>query len=743
MAIQSTTTLGHQFFNHSKQFIGGNYLQKYNGPVVTDGLMSLKEKLLSYKPTVDWKKIEKAFFFALKAHRYQMRASGEHYFGHLWEVANMLVDMRLDVASIVAGLLHDVVEDTPTTLETIAQIFGSDVARLVDGLTKLSKLKWQTDLHQQNENFRKFILAMIGDVRVLFIKLADRLHNMRTLGHIQSPKKRERIAQETLQIYAPLAKRLGLEYMRQMLEDLCFRELHPQTYESLQLKIDYTNETNTKIFETILNDLYKALKNVGMEVFIGGRQKTPFSIWSKMENKKVEFGQITDIMAFRILVDDRMACYRALGIIHEAFVAIPNRFKDYISTPKENGYQSLHTNIVGPLGYHIEIQIRTFAMNHVGEWGAAAHWAYKDRQAIFSHEPYEKLSDVLKQILDTPSNSTQLSDQIKMEIFTDRIFCFSPKMVVVELPKGSSCIDFAYAIHSRVGNYASAARVNGRVVPLQTRLANGDQVEIMTAKYCTVSSSWEPYIVTSKARSCLKRYHHHDNEKRKNKEIGRLLIRYVCERNPSFSSQELLESVCKKNAINAHDVLSLIGEGSLGLQTILKNYQDQDSDITKVLTRKPPTTFAINQKLPSHPIHGMPAGTPYRLGLCCHPIPGERIFGIISVSEVVCIHRAICSSLINHSPEHILSLSWLEVHQASHLFTVKLHLVFEHSRDCLFMIYKFFYKAGAEVSNIRTIRRYGCFWDIVLEVGVRGVQHLNETFLTLSGYPSLSTIERI
>ncbi|MGB9152981.1 MAG: RelA/SpoT family protein, partial [Alphaproteobacteria bacterium] len=427
----------------------------------------LVERVRAYDPDVNEDLLNRAYVFSMQAHGTQTRASGDPYFSHPLEVAGILTDMKMDSTTIATALLHDTVEDTLATMDDIQKQFGPNVGRLVDGVTKLSRIELQTDQAKQAENFRKLVVAMSEDIRVLLVKLADRLHNMRTLHYLKNPDKRRRIAKETLDIYAPLAQRIGIEKMQDELEDLAFSELRPDARNSIIARLNFLRSEGGAIAEKVMKELTNVLKKAGVEAQVEGREKTPYSIWRKMQRKNVGFEQLSDIMAFRIIVTNVEQCYQALGVMHSHYHVIPGRFKDYISTPKPNQYQSLHTGILGPERQRIEIQIRTKEMHEVAEMGVAAHWGYKSDAPRTDGQQYRWLRELLD-IGEHAQKPEEFLENTKLELFQDQVFCFSPKGDLIALPRGASPVDFAYAVHSRVGDACVGAKVNGRMVPLRT-----------------------------------------------------------------------------------------------------------------------------------------------------------------------------------------------------------------------------------------------------------------------------------
>jgi len=461
----------------------------------------LVEKVRAYDPAVDEDVLNRAYVFSMKMHGTQKRASGDPYFLHPLEVAGILTKYRLDAKTIATALLHDTVEDTLTTVDEIERVFGPEIGRLVDGVTKLSRLELQSDQTKQAENFRKLLLAMSEDIRVLLVKLADRLHNMRTIGFIPSVEKRQRIARETMEIYAPLAERIGMRQIQEELEDSAFAELNPEARASIVTRLGFLRERGGDVVARIVDRLRRVLAEERVEAAVSGREKTPYSIWRKMQRKNVGFEQLSDIMAFRVVVRTVPECYAALGVIHARYPLVPGRFKDYISTPKQNGYRSLHSGVIGPEQQRIEIQIRTAEMHDVAELGVAAHWSYKDgRPATAEGKSYRWLRELLE-LLEHAQDPQEFLEHTKLELFQDQVFCFTPKGALISLPRGGTIVDFAYAVHSEVGDHCVGGKVNGRMMPLRTQLANGDQVEVITSKAQTPSPLWERFVVTGKARN--------------------------------------------------------------------------------------------------------------------------------------------------------------------------------------------------------------------------------------------------
>src|SRR5581483_11758361 len=520
----------------------------------------LVELVKSYDPKADEAALNRDYVYSLKAHGSQLRASGDPYFSHPVEVAGLLAQMKLDTASIITGLLHDTVEDTVATLDDIERLFGPDIARLVDGVTKLSRIELQSDQTKQAENFRKLVLAMSEDIRVLLVKLADRLHNMQTLHYLKQEERRRRIARETMDIYVPLAERIGMHRMKDELEDLAFAELYADARQSITARLGFLRDKGVGIVPRIIAKLAAKLKEGGLEATVMGREKSPYSIWRKMQQRDVAFEQLSDIMAFRVLVGDIGECYHALGTIHSAYHVVPGRFKDYISTPKPNNYRSLHTGVIGPERQRIEVQIRTGDMHEVAELGVAAHWIYKQQIGRVDGRQYRWLRELLE-ILEQASNPEEFLEHTKLEMFQDQVFAFTPKGDLIALPRGPTPVDFAYAVLSQIGDTCVGAKINGRLMPLRTQLQNGDQVEIVTSKAQTPSPTWERFVVTGKARARIRRFIR-TQQRQQYLDLGKAILQKAFRQEGQDFQEKALEPVLKTfEAETVEDLYVSVGEG--------------------------------------------------------------------------------------------------------------------------------------------------------------------------------------
>ncbi|MEM1400041.1 MAG: bifunctional (p)ppGpp synthetase/guanosine-3',5'-bis(diphosphate) 3'-pyrophosphohydrolase, partial [Pseudomonadota bacterium] len=647
----------------------------------------LVEKVRSYDPGADEDLINRAYVYSMRAHGHQTRASGDPYFSHPLEVAGLLAEFRLDSCSIATGLLHDVVEDTDAGLTDLRETFGDEVAQLVDGVTKLSKLELVDDKSKQAENFRKLVLAMSKDIRVLLVKLCDRLHNMRTLSAIKKEERRTRIALETLDIYAPLAERIGMISIKDELEDLAFLHLNPDARASIVARLEQLRAEAGVNTEQISEDLQDCLAKGGVEAQVLFREKRPYSIWRKMVSKDQRFEQLSDITAFRIIVGSQADCYQALGVLHDRYASLPDRFKDYISTPKPNGYQSIHNGIIGPSQSPIEVQIRTGDMHKVAEYGVAAHWAYKQGQPAQDGPEYQWLRELLD-ILEDAQRAEEFLEHTKMELFQDEVFCFTPKGRLITLPQGATTVDFAYAIHSDIGDTCVGARVNGRHVPLRHVLKNGDQVDIVTSKTQTPSPEWERFVVSGKARARIRRFIR-TRQRDEYAELGRQIMSKLFRQEGYEFGDKPLERVLKEfRAPSVTDLLASVGAGLISSRDVFATAfpdHDRSNSPAKPQPEDGATVIPFERKRdrarkagdPSIALRGLIPNMAVHFARCCHPIPGDRIVGIITTGKGVTIHTIDCETLesFHESPERWLDVSWDTRHTADSRFVGRVHAV--------------------------------------------------------------------
>lgn len=707
----------------------------------------LVEKIKSYDPSADEDLINRAYLFATKAHASQKRASGEPYISHPVEVAYKLTQYKLDASTIVTALLHDTVEDTGITLEEVEKNFGKEIAGLVDGVTKLSRLEGKSENLKQAENFRKLLIAMSEDLRVLLVKLADRLHNMETLSHIKSPEKRQRIARETVEIYAALAERIGMRNLKEELQDLAFAELYSEARESVIKRLDYLRERGADELEKTIDIIRQKLTNAGLpNAQIDGREKKPYSIWKKMENKNINFEQLTDIVALRIIVDNIQDCYQALGAIHAEWHTIPGRFKDYISTPKSNGYQSLHTAVLGPGQQRIEIQIRTQEMHEIAEYGLAAHWSYKQNESAAKDGKQFRWMRELLEILEKSSNPEEFMENTKLEMYQDQVFCFTPKGDILAFPRGATPVDFAYAVHSGVGDTCVGAKINGRIVPLRTKLKNGDQVDIITSKTQTPSPSWERFVVTGKARSEIRK-HVRTQQRNEYITLGRaILTKNFKQEGEEFNEKMIEPHLPQFNKKTVEDLLAEVGEGLLSRQQVTETVigHKKPSSMSSMLTN---LSKPFRRKKPGEgapmPIKGLIPGMALHFAGCCHPIPGDRIVGIVTTGKGVTIHTMDCETLENYAdaPERWIDVAW-ERDRSDIKHIGRLHAHISHEPAALATVTNVIAKENGNINNLKIINRSMDFFEVLLDVEVSDLRHLNNIIAGLRSKEVVQNVER-
>ncbi|MEE8546131.1 MAG: bifunctional (p)ppGpp synthetase/guanosine-3',5'-bis(diphosphate) 3'-pyrophosphohydrolase [Alphaproteobacteria bacterium] len=706
----------------------------------------LVERVRAYDPGVDEDMLNRAYVFSMRAHGTQTRESGDPYFLHPLEVAGILSDLKLDGASIVTALLHDTVEDTVATLDEIEAQFGSEIARLVDGVTKLGRLEMQSDQTKQAENFRKFLLAMSNDLRVLLVKLADRLHNMRTLEHVRKPEKRRRIALETMEIYAPLAERIGMQEMKGELEDLAFTELNPDARNSVIARLQFLRAEGGDLVARITAELERKLEAAGIKAWISGREKRPYSVWRKMERNHISFEQLSDIMAFRVVVDDVATCYQALGAIHAAYPMVPERFKDYISTPKRNNYRSIHTTVIGPEQRRIEVQIRTEEMHDVGEYGVAAHWQYKEGGGHTDGSQYRWIRELLE-ILDHASNPEEFLEHTKLEMFQDQVFCFTPKGDLIALPRGATPVDFAYAVHSQVGDTCVGAKVNGRIVPLRTQLKNGDQVEVVRSKAQTPSPTWESFVVTGKARSAIRRFVR-NKQRSEFVELGKSILQRAFEKEGHELTDKGLGralTVLRQKSIG--DLHGAVGQGLFtGRQVIEAVFPGEKLRRRAAKMISLPRRRAKKAKEGAHavPIQGLIPGMAVHFAGCCHPLPGERIVGIVTTGKGVTIHTIDCDTLegYNDASERWLDVSWSVDPNGDDAHVARITTIIANEPGSLSTLSSVIAKNLGNISNLKITNRTPEFFEMTIDIEVRDVTHLTGIIAALRANPSITSVDR-
>jgi len=692
----------------------------------------LVERVRRYDPDADEALINRAYVFSMQAHGNQKRASGDPYFSHPIEVAGILTDLHLDDETIATAILHDTIEDTLATPEQIEKLFGPSVARMVDGVTKLSKIEAQSENERAAENLRKFLLAMSDDIRVLLVKLADRLHNMRTLHHIPSPEKRRRIAKETMDIYAPLAERVGMyEFMKEM-QTLAFKELEPEAYDSITKRLAQLKEGGGDQIARIGSGIRLLLGRHGVEAEVSGREKHPYSIWRKMAERHISFEQLSDIMAFRVIVRDIDDCYRALGLVHQRWPMVPGRFKDYISTPKRNGYRSLHTSIIHNEKARVEIQIRSEAMHAQAEYGYAAHWAYKMGRDDGSPDSMGWVRDLVE-ILDHASSAEELLEHTRMAMYQDRIFAFTPKGELIQLPKGATPVDFAYALHTDLGDQTVGAKINGRVVPLRTQIANGDQVQILKSKAQQPQPGWLSFVVTGKARAALRRFVRH-KERDETIALGRKFYDEIVGRLPAQLGKDALAQALKR--LHLHDEAALME--AIAKQTI------DDAAVMEALMPGAGAADVAARPLPQRDaisIKGLTPGVAYQLADCCHPVPGDRIVGLRRPGEPVEVHAIDCPTLAESGDDaDWVDLAWGDGSDGG---AARLTVILKNEPGALGIMAGIFGAHAANILDLSLVHRDRSFHTYRIDLEVHDVTHLARILAALRAASVVSSAERI
>lgn len=731
----------------------------------------LVERVRQYKPNADEALLNKAYVYAMQKHGHQRRASGDPYFSHPLEVAAILTEMHLDEATIAVALLHDTIEDTDATRAEIDALFGPDIGRLVEGLTKLKKLDLVSKKAEQAENLRKLLLAISEDVRVLLVKLADRLHNMRTLHHVP-PSKRQRIAEETMEIYAPLAGRMGMQDMREELEELAFSTINPEAYHAVTQRLADVFERNKGLIARIEESLSELFEKHGIRAEVSGRQKKAWSVFRKMETKALAFEQLSDIFGFRVVVDTVEDCYRALFAIHTTWSMVPGRFKDYISTPKQNGYRSIHTTIVGPSRQRVELQIRTHEMHHVAEYGVAAHSIYKDNAGDpRDTEAYAWLRRTIETLAEG-DNPEEFLENTKLELFQDQVFCFTPKGRLIALPRGATPIDFAYAVHTDIGDSCVGARVNGRVVPLLTELKNGDEVEIIRSANQVPPAAWESVVVTGKARSAIRRASR-AAIRAQYSGLGTRILERAFERAGKSFSPALLKPVLHRLARkDVEDVLAAVGRGELTspdvLRAVFPDYKDER--VTQAPPRKAEEGWfnlrnaaGMLFKMPgvsskrggrgdraggrsdgALPIRGVRGDLPVRFGPD-GAVPGDRIVGIVQPGAGITIYPIQSPALtaFDDQPDRWIDVRWDIDENTKERFPARISVVALNEPGSLANIAQVIAANDANIDKLSMVRTAPDFTEMVFDLEVWDLKHLNRLISQLRENDSVSEARRV
>lgn len=697
--------------------------------IAVDDLIAL---VRNYNPKTNEKLIRQAYDFGLRMHEGQFRHSGEPYFSHPIAVAAILTEQWLDDATIITALLHDTIEDTKASYSEVERQFGKDVAELVDGVTKLTNLQLSSSETKQAENFRKLFMAMSKDLRVILVKLADRLHNMRTIKAMR-PDKQVQKARETMDIFAPLAGRMGMQWMREELEDLAFKVLNPEGRASIMRRFVMLQKETGDVIHRITGDMRHELEDAGIDAQVFGRAKKPYSIWRKMEEKGMGFSRLSDIYGFRVITNSEMDCYRALGVIHQRWRAVPGRFKDYISQPKSNGYRSIHTSVSGRDGKRVEVQIRTRQMHDVAETGVAAHWSYRDgvrSQNPFAVDPARWITNLTEQ-MGGEEDHDEFMEVVKLEMYADKVFCFTPKGEVVKLPKGATPIDFAYAIHTRIGNACVGAKVDGMRVPLWTRVKNGQSVEIITAEGQTPQGTWLEIATTGKAKSAIRRALRAVDRERFIK-LGRELARSAFEHVGKKATDKALDTAARHLRVDDRDeVLARLGSAELTASEVIHAVYPElisvEGDVVE----------------PKRAVVGLSPDQRFDLAPCCQPLPGERIVGITYRGRGVVVHTIDCEALATYEdqPERWMDLHW---HAGQHppVHTASLELTIGNDAGVLGRICTLIGEQKANISNLQFVDRKPDFFRLIVDVDLRDAEHLHSLMSALEAESDVASVGR-
>lgn len=702
---------------------------------------TLLKTIESYNPDFDRVFVQKAIDFARQYHGSQLRASGDPYYFHPIEVAQIIAELKLDTGSIVTALLHDTVEDTEATYDLIKQEFGNEIAYIVEGVTKLDKINFRTETEKQAENFRKLLVAISEDIRVLLVKLADRLHNMRTLHFIPKPEKRLRIAKETMDIYAPLAERIGIHKIKQELHELAFKEISPDAYASVMSRLTYLKSQDTNIIPRTIESIKNVLEKNGVHADVSGREKMPYSIWGKMQRKKLGFEHVTDIIAFRVTVSSIEECYKALGVLHTNYRIVPGFFDDYISTPKANNYQSIHTVLMGDDNQRIEIQIRTKEMHQTAEYGVAAHWGYKQGLNYGVEGVQFKWIRQLIEILENAADPDEVLENTKMEMYHEHVFCFTPKGDLIVLPKGSTPVDFAFAVHSGVGRTCVGAKVNGRVVPLRTKLKNGDQIDIMQSKVTAIQAPWETFVKTAKAKSEIRKF----VRSKKMGEyaiLGKSIVNQIFLQNGEDLDEAKVETLLDNfKRKNLYELYSALGEGIISRVEIIKELFPDSEQSQRAKNDDGSFETDDNAVIP---LKGLTGGVSINYASCCNPLPGEKIVAIQLPTGGVAVHASDCKELeqLVDQPDRWIDVKWDDKSAIDNIYRSRVDVVCENKPGVLAELTRICAEQDTNIYNVRIRRKGQDFCKITIDAEVKDIFQLKKLEQALRSSTYTSSVKR-
>ncbi len=698
----------------------------------------LVSRIRAYHPSVDEARLLAAFELGEKAHEGQTRASGEAYFTHPISVATILADMHMDMDTIITALLHDTVEDCDVTLDQLDTLFGAEVAGLVDGVTKLTRIELQSEGTKQAENLRKLVVAMSKDIRVLIVKLADRTHNMQTIDSFAREDKKVRIATETRDIYGPLAERIGLTHIQRELEDRAFAVLEPEQRQTIMNRLDFLAASTENVISRICQEIQNNIVKNGIECQVFGRRKTPYSIWRKMQTKNMLMEHLADVMGFRLIVPSIAECYAALGVLHASYPMVMGRFKDYISTPKRNGYKSIHTAVIGPMNRKIEIQIRTADMHDTAERGVAAHWSYKAKGVDKPAPDYAWLQDLMS-LIELDTAASDFVEHTKLEMYADQVFCFSPRGDLIALPKGATAVDFAYAVHSKIGDHCTGVVINQKARQLATQLENGDQVEIITDEDAKPKPEWESFVQTGRAKSAIKRFKR-QTEFIEFSRVGRALL----DREFRYHEKELDDALIADNltvlgAGRLEDIYADIGEGTRTVKDVFfRVHPEIERDVGSEKTEAKPSaniaaSFDIAEAVDGMAVH---------VAKCCYPLPGEDVVGIVTTGKGITVHGRGCDTLRKfvEVPELWLDVQWNRREVRNQIVKIKATLI--HEPGALAALCAGIGQLDANITNIQSLTRDNNFFTFLVDIEVENLSHLQSILAVLGSNKYVESVSR-
>ena len=704
-----------------------------------NALEDLVSRIRAYNPALDEMRLTSAYRLGEKAHEGQTRASGEAYFTHPISVANILAEMHMDLDTIITALLHDTVEDCDVSLDQIRDAFGKDVSELVDGVTKLTRIELQSEGTKQAENLRKLLVATSRDIRVLLVKLADRTHNMQTIESFAREDKKKRIASETRDIYAPLAERIGLSHIQRELEDTSFAVLFPEQRQTIINRLEFLAAQTDNVISRICQEIQLVVDKSGVECQVFGRRKTPYSIWRKMQTKNMLMEHLADVMGFRLIVPTKTDCYKALGVLHEAYPTVMGRFKDYISTPKRNGYQSIHTAVIGPMNRKIEIQIRTPEMHDTAERGVAAHWSYKARGQEGQVPDYNWIKDLIS-LVELETAPGDFVEHTKLEMYADQVFCFTPRGDLIALPKGATAVDFAYAVHSQLGDITTGVVINQKTRQLATVLENGDQVEIITDKDAKPRPEWENFVQTGRAKSAIKRFIR-QTQYIEFSRVGRALLdREFRYHDKELNDDDISQNLAVLGLTKIDDLYADIGEGRRAVKDVFYRLYPEIGQNAKKERADNKSTAKISESFDIS--EAVANNLAVHIAKCCHPLPGEDVRGVLNEGKGIIVHGYNCDTLRKYAeaPELWVELKWNRREVRNHIVKIQATLI--HEPGALAALCSGIGQMEANITNIQSLERDNNFFTFLVDIEVENASHFKSILAVLGSNKYVESVSR-